>query len=479
VAGARCTGAQLQERSKMIKFGTDGWRAVIAQDFTFDNVKIISQAISDYLHKQRGKNKKVVIGYDCRFLSGEFARTVALVLCANKIKAVLSDRAVPTPAVSLHALYKKYDLGVMITASHNGPEFNGLKIKTKDGGAADKVLTDAVESLLCKNKPKILPEETAKKINLLQYLDLTQFYVSFLKKLVDTSKIRKLKLNILVDTMYGAGDNFIERVLGSSSVKIDYTRNEYNPSFGGVHPEPIEENLESTIVKMKKGKYDLGIVLDGDADRIAAFDSRGNYINAQVLLPLLSIHLVKNRHQAGGIGKTVVGSNIIDDVALSLGAACYETPVGFKYISSLFSEGLICIGGEEAGGIGFQGYIPERDGSAACLMLLEMIACENESFDGLLRKLWHQYGRWFYSRTAIPLKNLKKSTNDIKLPASILGKKIERVNKLDGIKLITKDNWLMFRQSGTEPIVRIYAEAKTQKQADALLALGKKMIYAL
>ncbi|MDP2923018.1 MAG: hypothetical protein Q8O30_04785 [Candidatus Omnitrophota bacterium] len=463
----------------MIKFGTDGWRAIIAEDFTFDNVKIISQAIADYLNKQSVKAKKVVIGYDCRFLSKEFAKTVALTLCANKIKAVLSDRAVPTPAVSLHALYNKYDLGVMITASHNGAEFNGLKIKTKDGGAADKALTDKVESLLYKTKPKILSEEAAKKAKLFELKDLTELYVNFLKKFVDITKIRKLKLNILVDTMYGSGDNFIEKVIGRCSVKIDYTRNEYNPSFGGIHPEPIEENLETTIAKMKKGKYDLGIVLDGDADRIASFDSHGNYINAQVLLPLLSIHMVKNRLERGGIGKTVVGSNIIDNVALSLGVACYETPVGFKYISSLFKQGLICVGGEEAGGIGFQGYIPERDGSAACLMLLEMIACEKKSFDVLLEQLYRQYGRWFYSRTAIPVKSLKKSVSDMKVPSHILGKKIERVNRLDGVKFITKDSWLMFRQSGTEPIVRVYAESKSQKEADKLLSLGKKMIYDL
>jgi phosphomannomutase len=452
---------------------------VIAQDFTFDNVKIISQAIAEYLNKQSSKSKKVVIGYDCRFLSAEFAKTVALTLCANKIKAVLSDRAVPTPAVSLHALYNKYDLGVMITASHNGAEFNGLKIKTKDGGAADKSLTDKVEALLYKTKPQIISEERARKEKLFELRDLTNFYVSFLKRFVDVSKIRKLRLNILVDTMYGAGDNFIEKVLGNCGVKIDYTRNEYNPSFGGIHPEPIEENLQSTILKMKKGKYDLGIVLDGDADRIASFDAKGNYINAQVLLPLLSIHMIKNRHKLSGIGKTVVGSNIIDAVALSLGAACYETPVGFKYISSLFKQGLICIGGEEAGGIGFDGYIPERDGSAACLMLLEMIAYEGKSFDVLLKELWRKYGRWFYSRTAIPVKSLKKSVNDMKLPAYIFGKKIERVNKLDGLKLVAKDNWLMFRQSGTEPIVRVYAESKSQKEADALLRLGKKMIYDL
>jgi phosphomannomutase len=220
-------------------------------------------------------------------------------------------------------------------------------------------------------------------------------------------------------------------------------------------------------------------VLDGDADRIAAFDSKGNYINAQVILPLLSIHMIKNRKEKGAIAKTIVGSNVIEEVALSLGVACYETAVGFKYISSLFKQGLICIGGEEAGGIGFKGYIPERDGSAAALLLLEMLTYGDKSLNVLLTSLYKNYGRWYYSRTSIPVKSLKKSINGLKLPTLLLGKKIERVSRLDGIKLIARNSWLMFRQSGTEPIVRVYAESKTQEEADKLLNLGKKMIYAL
>jgi phosphomannomutase len=269
----------------------------------------------------------------------------------------------------------------------------------------------------------VLSEEAAKSKKLLETKDLTVLYIDFLKKFVDLNKIRKLKLNILVDVMYGAGDNFIESVLGKCGIKVNYLHNEFNPSFGGFHPEPIEENLVAMEKAMKSGKYDLGVVLDGDADRIASFDSKGNYINAQVILPLLSIHMAKNRNEKGGIGKTVVGSNIIDDVALSLGVACYETPVGFKYISSLFKQNLISIGGEEAGGIGFKGYIPERDGSAAALLLLEMMAEEKKKYDALLSDLFKTYGRWFYSRTAIPVKSLKKSVNDLNCRHHFFGKR--------------------------------------------------------
>ncbi len=463
----------------MIKFGTDGWRAVMAEDFTFENVKKVAQAIADYLKAISSEPKRVVIGYDARFLSKDFARAVAFVLAANRIKVVLSDRIVPTPVVSLHALYRRYDLGIMITASHNPAGFNGLKIKTNDGAAADKALTDKIESLLYKNKVKEASEDEAIKSGLLKIEDLTRLYINFLRSFVNTEEIKKLNLKILVDTMYGAGDSYIEKVLAGPGIKFDYLHNQINPSFGGLRPEPIEENLKEMTKIMKTGKYDLGIVLDGDADRLALFDAKGNYINAQLILPLLSIHMLNNRKEQGGIGKTVVGSNLIDALALDLGVPCYETPVGFKYISKLFKEDLICIGGEEAGGIGFKGYIPERDGSAASLLLLEMLAYEKKDFMALLQSLYRRYGRWFYSRIALPLKGMKKNLNEIKLPSSLLKKKVERINNLDGVKLITSDSWLMLRQSGTEPIVRIYAEARTKKEAEALILLGKEIISQL
>ena len=462
----------------MIKFGTDGWRAVIAEDFTFEKVKIVSQAIASYLNK-KNKKKKVVIGYDRRFLSDEFAKTVSLVLAASNIRVVLSDNDVPTPVVSFHCLYGKYDLGIMITASHNPAQFNGIKLKTPEGGSADKVITDKVESQLYKTKPHYIDELAAEKKKLLEIRDLTESYIGFLRKYVDIKKIRKLKLKVLVDVMYGVGDSFVEKILGGGNIKIDYLHNELNPSFGGIHPEPIPANIEEMMKKIKRDKYDLGVVLDGDADRLALVDGSGNYINAQTILPILAIHMIKNRAAQGGIGKTVVGSNVIDEVALSLGVSCYETPVGFKYISNLFKENLIAIGGEEAGGIGFRGYIPELDGSAAFLLLLEMLAWEDKKFNALLASFYKQYGRYYYDRTAISLKNISKNLLDMKLPTHLFGKKIERINTLDGVKLITKNSWLMFRKSGTEPIVRIYAESREKNGVGKLIALGKKMIYAL
>jgi len=461
----------------MIKFGTDGWRAVIAREFTFDNVAIVAQAVADYIKKNKGK--RAVVGYDARFLSREFALTCAQVLAGNKIKAIVSQICIPTPVVSFNNRYKKFDLGIMITASHNPGQFNGIKLKTPDGGAADKTITDQVEKLLYKRKPKLLDLETAQKKKLLTIKDITADNKKFLEKFVNIKKIRKLKLRILMDLMHGSGGKFAEEIISSKTVKFDYLRSEFNPSFGGGHPEPVAKNLATLIKKVKKEKYDLGVALDGDADRIALVDSKGNYVDAQEILPLLALHMVKNRGESSGIGKTVVGSDLIDKVAAALGVGCFETKVGFKYISSLFKEKLISIGGEEAGGIGYKGYIPERDGSASLLMVLEMMAYEKKSFDRLLREMRKTYGRRYYARISVSLGSLKKGLNKLKLPETLLGKKVERINRMDGIKLITRDSWLIFRKSGTEAIVRVYAEAGTLKERDNLIALGKRMIDAL
>jgi phosphomannomutase len=333
--------------------------------------------------------------------------------------------------------------------------------------------------LLGKRKPKTIELKEAKAKNKLQIKDLTKPYLQFIKKFVNLSAIKKLKIKVLIDVMYGSGDNFLEKMIGKSNLTIDHINNDYNPSFGGIHPEPTEENIGAMLKKMKKGDYDVGLVLDGDADRLAVVDSRGNYVNAQVILPLLLIHMAKNRKAKKGIGKTVVGSNVIDKVAVDLDIVCYETPVGFKYLSNLFKQKMIDIGGEEAGGIGVSGYVPERDGSVSFLLLLEMMAKEKKSFDQLLGEFYKRYGRYYYQRISVSVKSLKNGLKNLKIPEKIANKKVERVNRLDGIKIIAKDCWLMFRESGTEPIVRVYAESNKKKESQELIAEGKKIIDAL
>lgn len=464
-----------------VKFGTDGWRAVIAQDFTFENLAAVSQAIADFLKKSPKKKRfKVVVGYDARFMSKEFAFKTAEVLAGNNIKVFISEKRVSTPVVSFYARYEKCDLGIMITASHNPASFNGLKIKTPKGGAAGKVVTSKVEKLLFKHKVKSLPVDKAKKKKLINVTDLSNDYKKFIRSYVNLSLLKKLKLHVLVDLMHGSGDTYIEDILKRTPIKVSYLRNEFNPSFGGVHPEPVEENLKGLVKEMKTGKYDLGIALDGDGDRIACVLKGGRYINAQVLLPLLAVHLAKNRNEKGGIVKTIVGSNVIDKVALALNRFLFETPVGFKYISDLFENEDILIGGEEAGGIGFKDYIPERDGIMAAVLLLEMSGFLNKKPKKIVQDFERKFGRWYYSRISVPVGKVdKKSLEKIKISKQLLGKKVERVNRLDGIKIIADSHWLMFRASGTEPIVRIYAEAKTKKKADKLIRQGKKILNDL
>lgn len=454
-----------------IKFGTDGWRGIIAQDYTFENLKIVSQAVADYL----GKGKKIALGYDTRFLSKEFAQASAEVFAANGISVVLSDRAIPTPAVSLAVRAGKLDLGVMITASHNPAAYNGFKIKTTSGGAAGPEVTRKVESCLGKSAVKSCAQAKDKIIT----GDLSKEYVQFIRSYIDFKSIKNKNFKVLVDSMFGSGDSFIAEVLKGSKIKLEFIRNSVNPSFGGNQPEPLEENLRELKKRVREGKFDLGIALDGDADRLAAVSGDGTYIHPQKILGLLALHLNQDRKWSGGIVKTTAGSTMMDNIAGFLGVKLYETPVGFKYISNLMEKEDILTGGEEAGGMGVKGYIPERDGSVAGLLLLEMMAFRSKPILKILQEMERQFGRYYYLRDDLHLeKRIEPKKED--LPGELLGKKVVQVKDYDGIKLVCEDeSWLMFRASGTEAVMRLYSEAKTLKRSSGLLKLGREIIYKL
>ncbi len=455
-----------------IKFGTDGWRAVISEDFTFENVRRVAQAIADYYLTKLNKNKvSLAVGYDMRFLSSNYADTVAEVLAQNGIDVVLSDRAVPTPTLSFAVKNRKLDAGVMITASHNPQEYNGIKIKTAEGGAAGTDITKEVEKLILnplavKDVPKGKIEKT----------DLIKEYIKFLRGYVDLSKFKKAKFKVLVDPMYGSGSGFLADVLKGTDIKLEFTRNERNPSFGEVRPEPIPENLQPTINKIKNGKYDLCIVLDGDADRVAAITGDGEFVSPQRILGLLMLHLIQDRKIDGGVVKTVVGTNLIDNISDDLKLELYETPVGFKYISELMVTKNIVVGGEEAGGMGFKNYVPERDGSLAGLLILEMMVNRKKNFLQLLNDMEAKYGRYYYLRDYLKLAK-QVSLDFAKNVKKVLDIDVVSVNDSDGVKLICKDkSWLMLRASGTEPIVRVYSESKSLAKSKKMLEFGKKLI---
>ncbi len=457
-----------------IKFGTDGWRGIISDNFTFANVRRVARAIADYYNGQVGNGKaKMAVGYDTRFLSDKYAQAVAEVLANNGIDVILSDRAIPTPALSFAVRHKKLTSGVMITASHNPASYNGIKIKTASGGAAGVDVTNEVERLLSRphtGKP-------AKKGRIMK-ADLTRDYVKFLRGYIDLKKLKNAKFRVLVDVMHGSGNGFIAEVLKGTKIKLEFLRQDANPSFEGLRPEPVLENLGQTVARMKKEKFDLALVLDGDADRIAAFAGRGEFIYPQKVLGLLTLHLIQDRKMSGGIVKTIVGTNLMDNLAKDLGLKLYETPVGFKYISELMQEKDILVGGEEAGGMGFKDYIPERDGSLAGLLLLEMMCYRKSPMIKILRGMEAHYGKYYYVRKDLKLQaqHAQKSI-DFRKIKSILGKKVVKIKDYDGTKLICEDgSWLMFRASGTEPIMRIYAESKALSKSKKLLEFGRKII---
>jgi len=450
-----------------IKFGTDGWRAIIADTYTLENVRILTQAVADYL----GVGKKVAIGYDTRFMSAKFAEAVAIVLQNNGIEAVLSDRPTPTPALSFVVKTRKLDLGIMITASHNPAEYNGFKIKNAAGGGASLEVTSQVESLLGKT-----PVKDAALTCAIKPVDIIKDYIKFIRNYIDLKKIKNKKFKVLVDSMYGSGDSFIAGVLKGTSIKLEFMRNTINPSFEGGRPEPIEENLGELKARVKKEKFDLGIALDGDADRIAAVAPGGVFIHPQKILGLLALHLNQDRHWSGGLVKTICGTTMMDNIAKFLKIKLYETPVGFKYISNLMTTVDIVAGGEEAGGMGVKGYIPERDGSMAGLLLIEMMAYRNKNILKILNETEKQFGKFYYLRQDFHL-NKRVEPKKENLPKELLGKKVIEIKDFDGIKLICEDqSWLMFRGSGTEPIMRTYAEAKSLPQAKKLLALAKEIV---
>jgi phosphomannomutase len=451
-----------------IKFGTDGWRAIIADTYTFENIRVLSQAVADYL----GSGKKIAVGYDTRFMSGKFAQAVAEVLGDNGIKVILSDCPLPTPALSLAVKNNKCDLGIMITASHNPPEYNGFKIKMPTGGAAGVEVTKAVEALLGKN-----PVRVKNSVSLAaEKKDLIKDYVRFIRNYIDLKKIKPKKFKVLVDSMYGSGDSFIAQVLKGTNIKLEFMRNTINPSFGGGRPEPVEENLKVLKERVKKEKFDLGIALDGDADRIAAVAPGGVFIHPQKILGLLALHLNQDRGWSGGLVKTICGTTMMDNIAKFLGIKLYETPVGFKYISNLMETEDIVAGGEEAGGMGVKGYIPERDGTMAGLLLIEMMVYRNKNILKILNETEKKFGKYYYVRQDLHLARRVEPKKE-SLPKELLGRKVIDIKDYDGIKLICDDeSWLMFRGSGTEPIMRTYAEARSLSQANKLLKLGEEII---
>nr|MBU1328915.1 phosphoglucomutase/phosphomannomutase family protein [Candidatus Omnitrophota bacterium] len=466
-----------------IKFGTDGWRAIISQDFTFENVRIASQAVADHF---KAKDVVFVVGYDWRFLSEKYAELAAEVLAGNGIKVLLSDKAVPTPLVSFAIKNKKLSGGLMLTASHNPPYYNGLKIKAPYAGTADEGITKSVEALLAKNPVQSVEFKKGIESGIIELVDLKKDYMKFARAYVDLKHLKNAKVNVLVDCMHGVGDGYIPEILKGTKIKITQIRTGRDPLFGGVNPEPIPKNLELPfrIMKDNKAKYDICIVNDGDADRIGAVIPGGRFMGAGQIMALLLLHFVEDRFWKGGVVKTVSNTTLIDLIAKKYNLKLYETPVGFKYICRLMLDEDILIGGEESGGIGVKDYMPERDGMLLGALLVEMIAHRKKGILEIIKDVEKEYGVFRYQRIDMDYLDEKKKklmellkTNP---PKQVCGKVVKEIKSFDGYKFIMTDNsWLILRLSGTEPILRIYAEASSEKISKAYLDFGKNLALSM
>jgi phosphomannomutase len=465
-----------------IKFGTDGWRAVIAEDFTFENVARVAQATADYwsANPVTAKERKIIIGYDRRFFSDRFAQTTAEVFAGNDFQVVLTPEPTPTPSVSFAVKDLNAIGGVMITASHNPPSFNGFKLKSFYGGSSDSETCKAVENLLDHNPVKSKPLAEAVKAGQIKISDVRPAHYAALKKLVDFKLIAKSKLRFAHDALFGVGAGCFEQLLAGTTCQVTTLNGAHDVLFGGINPEPIEKNYAKSQVYLKKHPHDICLVTDGDADRVGGMDGRGKYLSTHQLICLLLHHFVVNRKQTGRVVKALTTTSMVDKMCAAYGLTLVETGVGFKYICAEMLKGGVLLGAEESGGIGFPNHIPERDGIAAGLMLLELLATEKISVNKMLAQLEKQFGPHHYGRidTHFPLEKRGALMEFLKNnpPAKLLSSPLAEVKTFDGVKFVAEDSsWLMLRGSGTEPILRIYAETKSAAGVEKLLKIGVKL----
>ncbi|HYG35953.1 MAG TPA: phosphoglucomutase/phosphomannomutase family protein [Clostridia bacterium] len=460
----------------MIKFGTSGWRGLIARDFTFDNVRLATQAIADYLTAIEGaKSKTVIIGYDTRFLGREFSLAAAEVLSSNGLTPLLCNRDTPTPVIAHTIRARKALGGINMTASHNPAEYQGLKFSTSNGAPAHPEITKQIEANVAKLQAKNWSFKAA-VVGTYQCktFDPQPDYFKQLRKLVDFDAIKEAKMKIAVELMYGTGRGYLDKLLEETGAKVTVFHNELNPLFGGHHPEPNAEGMAEVSQFVRSGKAQIGLGLDGDADRFGIVDKDGTWLTPNQILALALYHLKKNRGWTGAVVRTVPTSHQVDAVAEMLGVTVHETPVGFKYIGALMESEPIIVGGEESGGLSVKGHVPEKDGILACLLMAELVATEGKSLGRILKELEKKTGEFHSSRINVAIRPETKEALLAKLGSGLekIGSfKVEKFITTDGYKyLLPNREWVAFRASGTEPLIRCYIEAKSE---DSLKKLTK------
>jgi phosphomannomutase len=467
----------------VIKFGTDGWRARIAEDFTFANVEAVTQALVDYLKTQNASGElRTVVGYDRRFASELFARRAAEVLAGAGVAVDLFSSDVPTPLVSFEVKRRGLDGGVMITASHNPPDFNGFKFKAPYGGSATPAITDRIEKLLGATEPRRLPFEEAQRRGLAGVIDPDGDYRRHVEGLVAINDLRNADALIIADPMHGSGGRWVESMLAGGRIRVETIRADRDPLFGGVLPEPMPWSLELTSRVIRERGALMALITDGDADRVGAMDERGEYVNTHQILMILLLHLVRRKGWKGSVARTFSQSVIVRRIAESYGFRLFETPIGFKHIGEIMLDPAndFLVGGEESGGIGVRGHIPERDGIFNCLLLLEAVLAAGKKPSEIVRDIWREFGEFHFERRDLhlPIESGQKLVSDLRenTPDTFAGYKVVNIATLDGTKLIFEDeSWILFRQSGTEPLLRIYCEATSTERMMKLIDEGVRL----
>ena len=479
-----------------IHFGTDGWRAVISDTFTFHNLRLVAQSISDavksgYWHNGTQNSEQthddlMVVGFDTRFLSDRYANDVARVMAANGYTVYLTQSDTPTPAVSYAIRELGAAGGVMITASHNPPRYNGLKLKAAYGGAASREQCRRVEVYLNDNEqrgrgPNLMDYDQARELKLIKRFNPIPAYNDHLRGLVNFDVIADNPQRVVVDSMYGSGRGVIKGILQGTGCEVKEIRGEMNPGFGGVHPEPIARYLRVLASAISTHMGDFGIATDGDADRIGAMDEQGDFVDPHKIMALALKYLIEKRKLRGPVVRTVSTTRMIDRLAASNGLDVYETPVGFNYIADYMINDDILIGGEESGGISIVGHIPEGDGVLMGLLLVEIVAESGASLYELIQDLLKDVGPAFYQRTDLRLSRpVAKPIISRKLmesaPNKIGGELVTDVLAIDGVKyILNDDSWLLIRPSGTEPVLRVYAEGRSEEMVKELLGYGEEV----
>lgn len=479
----------MKKNITQIKFGTSGWRGLIARDFTFENVHFAAQGVADYLKADlknpksaiRGRKPVVIVGHDTRFLGPEFSLAVAEVLAANGLSPLLCDRDTPTPVISHTIRSRKAIGGINMTASHNPAEYQGLKFSPSNGAPAPPEVTKQVEANIAKRQQQgwtftPAPRGTFECKN----IDPRPAYFQQIRKLIDFSVIRKARLKVAVEIRYGTGRGYLDRLLSEAGAEVTVFHDELNPLFGGHHPEPNVEGMAEVSKFVRGGKARIGLGLDGDADRFGIVDRDGTWLTPNQVLVLALYHLARNRGWTGAVVRTVPSSHQVDAVAEMLGVKVHETPVGFKYIGALMESEPIIVGGEESGGLSVKGHVPEKDGILACLLMAELVATEGKTLGQVLRQLEKKTGRFFTSRINIPVLPAKKDALMKKLGAGldrIGNSKVQQFITLDGFKYLLPDReWVAFRPSGTEPLFRCYIETRSANRMKMLETACRKLL---